>query len=112
MVLFLCRALAPLTCPPSQRPITITATTILPPWSVIDITAPPSTHGRVYGPYDPFYTQAATVGSLHVIAGDVVNPEAVQRVAFTIAQMLVNRPDLTDQMARYSMWWLARHRLQ
>ena len=101
MVLFLCRALAPLTCPPSQRPIKITPTTILPPWSGIDITPPPSTHDRVYGPYDPFYTQAATVGKLHVIAGDAVNPEAVQRVAFTIAQMLENRPHIADQMARY-----------
>ena len=100
MVLFLCRALAPLTCPPSQQPITTTTTT-LPSWSGIEITAPPSTHDRVYGPYDPFYTQAATIGRLHVIAGDAVDPEAVQRVAFTIKQMLANRPDIADQMARY-----------
>ena len=30
-----------------------------------------------------------------------MNPEVVQRVALTIAQMLENRADIADQMARY-----------
>ena len=83
------------------EPESTVTTTTLPPWSDIEIITPPATDDRVYGPYDPFYTQAAAVGSLHVIAGDVVDSEAVQRVAFTVAQMFANRPDLVDQMARY-----------
>jgi len=104
MVLFLCRAVTPVTCPPSQQPLPA----VLPPWSGIEIAAPPSAHDRVYGPYDPFYTQAAVVGRLHVIAGEAVNPEAVQRVAFTIRQMLANRLDVADQMARYFYVVVAR----
>ena len=72
------------------------------PWSVFEIIAPPDTSDRVYGAYDPYYTQATTVGSLHVIADAGVDPEAVQRTAYIITQMLANRPDVIEQMARWT----------
>ena len=42
------------------------------------------------------------VGSLHVIADAGVESEAVQRTAFIITQMLANRPDVIEQMARWT----------
>ena len=76
--------------------------TMTPPWAVFEVTAPPDASNRVYGAYDPYYTQAATVGSLHVIADAGVNPEAVQRTAYIIDQMLANRPDVIEQLARWT----------
>ena len=77
-------------------------TTALPPWSGFEIIAPPSTHDRVYGPYDPYYTQAVALGSLHIIGDAAIDPEALQRTALIISQMLANRPDVIDQLARWT----------
>jgi len=72
------------------------------PWTAFEIIAPPDSSDRIYGPYDPYYTQAAAVGSLHVIAQADVDPEAIQRTAYIITQMLANRPDVIEQWARWT----------
>lgn len=62
--------------------------------------APPPLPAPPEGRFDPFYAQWVQAGSIDVIAPAVVDPAALRQVAATIEEMLTNRPDIIEEMAR------------
>ena len=79
------------------RALGLISATLPPAWSVFEIIEPPDHNDRPYDQYHEYYTQAVALGPLHIIADADVNPEALQRTALIIRQMLANRPDVIEQ---------------
>ncbi len=76
-------------------------TEIVPGGCIDGAPAPPPLPAPPAGRFDPFYTQWVQAGSLDVIAPAVVDPAALRQVAAVIEEMLANRPDIIDEMARH-----------
>ena len=76
-------------------------TEIVPGGCVDGAPAPPPLPAPPEGRFDPFYTQWTQAGPIDVVAPAVVDPAALRQVAATIEEMLANRPDIIEEMARH-----------